>query len=561
MRPLARRPWRVDHEVADHQRGPRPLEAQVGQRHRAGFVCVGVAWLIAVASVGARSPATSTADSHAGNSALMPTIAHLPADGSVDTRASSTADDVAAQGSAGTTTVVKPVDWVALNPGFAGATFVNDPETCAQCHGDYVERYRGTTHGRLFERAPPAGTGDCESCHGPRSGHLEDVTVSLTIDPGSASASAVCLQCHDSGPRLGWKAGALTFSNHPDMRRFDVSDRRGHQVDVTVNLTPRGALAITGFIRHRDDDFASGVVPAQPLLGSGLADATASTPGDLGLLEDRRTSYGLDVFVQPNERASLNAFLNYDLGASVQRSLEYNENNKQNPSSIANAELGPWTRAASQWTADTDDRTWSAGLSSTLQVVPERLTLVADYTLSLATVDITYDGFGVTNFDGTPLPPKHQFAFSTPPPIRENLHAPGCASTCRSARSCSSPSTATRTSTSTTGSRDRASRGSSPWAPTRCCVTRRGRTSGATGFSRSARSWRQATARTSGSWASDTASETDSGDVRHGGWPASYRHPPNQGARPGVRATRVCPTSASCWARNRRRTCPRRASP
>mgnify|MGYP003410875645 CR=1 FL=1 len=28
----------------------------------------------------------------------------------------------------------KPVDWAALNPGFAGATFVNDAQTCQTCH-------------------------------------------------------------------------------------------------------------------------------------------------------------------------------------------------------------------------------------------------------------------------------------------------------------------------------------------------------------------------------------------------------------------------------------------
>jgi hypothetical protein len=129
------------------------------------------------------------------------------------------------------------------------------------------------------------------------------------------------------------------------------------------------------------------------------------------------------VFVQPHDRVTVNAFINYDKGTSFQRALEFNENNKQNPSTVALAELGPWTRAGSQWTADFDDRTWSTGLGGTFQLVPERLMLVADYSVSLADVDIEYAGFGVTNFDGTPFPPNHQFAFSSSPPtIRENLH-------------------------------------------------------------------------------------------------------------------------------------------
>ena len=51
---------------------------------------------------------------------------------------------------------------------------------------------------------------------------------------------------------------------------------------------------------------------------------------------------------------SFNAFLNFDQGTGLDRSLEFNENNKANPSAVATAELGPWTRATSQWTAERD---------------------------------------------------------------------------------------------------------------------------------------------------------------------------------------------------------------
>jgi MtrB/PioB family decaheme-associated outer membrane protein len=216
---------------------------------------------------------------------------------------------------------------------------------------------------------------------------------------------------------------ALTFDNHPDMRRFDVSDRLRRQFDVRINLTPHDLVALSGYVRYRKDDFDSDATPSQPLLGTGLADEQAVSPGDqLGRLDDTRTRYGLDVFVQPDPRVSLNAFLNYDKGTAHDRSLEFNENNKANPSAVANAELGPWTRASSQWAADHDDRTWSAGLGTTIALIPERLTLTADYALSLAGVDIAYAGYGVTNFDGTPFPPNHQFAFSTPSTINEDLH-------------------------------------------------------------------------------------------------------------------------------------------
>ncbi|MEW6321924.1 MAG: MtrB/PioB family outer membrane beta-barrel protein [Acidobacteriota bacterium] len=222
----------------------------------------------------------------------------------------------------------------------------------------------------------------------------------------------------------GFNNPALTFDNHPDMRRYDVSDRARRQVDFTVNLTPRDAVALSAFVRYRKDDFDSDVGPSQPLADTALAEAAATTPGDqLGRLEDSRLRYGLELYVEPNPRATFTVFVNYDLGASFIRSLEFNENNKANPSTIATAALGPWTRRGSQWSADTDDRTWSGGLGTTLQVVPDRATLMADYTMSLAAIDILYAGFGVTNWDGTPFPPNHEFAFpSNPPDIAEDLH-------------------------------------------------------------------------------------------------------------------------------------------
>lgn len=216
---------------------------------------------------------------------------------------------------------------------------------------------------------------------------------------------------------------ALTFDNHPDMRRFDVSDRARHEIDFRVNLTPRDLVAISAYARYRKDNFGSDVTPTQPLMDTTLADAAAATPGDqLGWLEDTRARYGVDLFVQPDPRLSLNAFVNYSNGTAFERSLEFNENNKANPGAIATAELGPWTRGSSQWTADFEDRSWSTGAGATFQLVADGASLSADYSASLSTVAIAYGGYGTANFDGTPFPPAHQFAFSSPPDVREDLH-------------------------------------------------------------------------------------------------------------------------------------------
>lgn len=216
---------------------------------------------------------------------------------------------------------------------------------------------------------------------------------------------------------------ALTFDNHPDMRRFDVIDRARRQIDVRIHLPARDRVALSGYVRYVNDDFDAGVAPSQPLLGTGLADQNAVSPGDqLGRLKQSRTRYGVDAFTEIRDGLSFNAFLNYDLGTAFDRSLEFNENNKANPSTIATDELGPWTRASSQWTADYDDRTWNVGIGTNWQIVPNKATLSADYMVSLADINIDYQGYGVTNWDGTPFPPNHQFHFSSPPTVSENWH-------------------------------------------------------------------------------------------------------------------------------------------
>ncbi len=213
-----------------------------------------------------------------------------------------------------------------------------------------------------------------------------------------------------------------TFNNHPDMRRYDVADRLRQQSDVTLTFAPIDTVSLSAYLRYRSDDFDTNVASVQPLAGTGLADAAARTPGtQLGWLTDERLRYGLDVFAQPTPRATFTAHIGLDRGTGSQRSLEYNENNKQNPSVVATSELGPWTRATSQWTTDYTDKTWSGGVGTRLDVVPERAYLIADYTWSLANVAIGYDGFGVRNWDGTPYAPNHQFAFSSPPDIREDF--------------------------------------------------------------------------------------------------------------------------------------------
>ncbi|MBI4204367.1 MAG: MtrB/PioB family outer membrane beta-barrel protein, partial [Betaproteobacteria bacterium] len=215
----------------------------------------------------------------------------------------------------------------------------------------------------------------------------------------------------------------FTFENHPDMRRYDISDRRRDRVDFTAALTTGGPFSLATTFTYWRDDFDADVEPEQPLLGRPVADSLATTPGDqLGLLRSEVRQFGLDLAYAPAGRISLNASLGYDAGESSQRGIEFNENNKQNPSAVATATLGPWNRASSQWTADFDGHTRYAGVGGTYDIVPGRVSLSANYTLSLSDIEIDYAGYGVTNFDGTPFPPDHEFSFQTPPPVRHDSH-------------------------------------------------------------------------------------------------------------------------------------------
>lgn len=98
------------------------------------------------------------------------------------------------------------VDWATLNPGFAGATYVKDKEVCSGCHEESAKTYQPTEHARLFQHGPKGElqARDCESCHGPRSKHVENPDASLALTAGQYSQA--CLQCHQEGPRMYWQS-------------------------------------------------------------------------------------------------------------------------------------------------------------------------------------------------------------------------------------------------------------------------------------------------------------------------------------------------------------------
>jgi len=164
-----------------------------------------------------------------------------------------------------------------------------------------------------------------------------------------------------------------SFEDHPDMRKYDLADRKRQRFDATVIVVPADAWSLSAGARIRSDDYDSDVEPSQPLASLSVVDRAAFTPGDqLGLLKSESRQVSADLAWSPSDRFGLSATYGFDVGESNMRSLEFNENNKKNPSAVNTAQLGPWTRKSSQWTADFEDRTHYAGFGGQVDLVPGR---------------------------------------------------------------------------------------------------------------------------------------------------------------------------------------------
>ncbi|MBM3906947.1 MAG: DmsE family decaheme c-type cytochrome [Gemmatimonadetes bacterium] len=101
------------------------------------------------------------------------------------------------------------VAWEKINPAFAGAKFVNDDKSCATCHDAVAHKFDGSAHAEYFKAGKTAVAGTCESCHGPRSKHVDDSKpVAEWKSLTKAQQSGICMQCHAGGSRLTYMTGA-----------------------------------------------------------------------------------------------------------------------------------------------------------------------------------------------------------------------------------------------------------------------------------------------------------------------------------------------------------------
>ncbi|MBI5286218.1 MAG: MtrB/PioB family outer membrane beta-barrel protein [Deltaproteobacteria bacterium] len=195
-----------------------------------------------------------------------------------------------------------------------------------------------------------------------------------------------------------------------------MSDRERNQFDASVVLTPLDPLNISLSYNYRKNDYDSGVSSTQPLAGVAVANAAAQagvTAGNqLGLLEDKRNAYSMNVGYTPVERLSLNAYASREEYEATQRGMAFDENNRITASF-------DWNAASKQWMATIDDKTNTVGLGVGFVIIPKKLNFVADYSYSYGTVEIDYSGYG----DGLALNSNtYYYAFTDPEKVSHRQH-------------------------------------------------------------------------------------------------------------------------------------------
>ncbi len=140
------------------------------------------------------------------------------------------------------------LDWATADPALADATFVANDTVCAECHEDYLAAYNKTRHARAFSSGV---TGSCESCHGPRSLHVEDPEREAKTwkELGTSVQSAVCLQCHDDGDRMHWAATIHSTSDVSCASCHMVMERGSNRALTIKEDTTQTCYACHGEVR------------------------------------------------------------------------------------------------------------------------------------------------------------------------------------------------------------------------------------------------------------------------------------------------------------------------
>jgi DmsE family decaheme c-type cytochrome len=148
----------------------------------------------------------------------------------------------------GATVATGQIDWGALDPALAGASYVRDDRLCADCHQEAVDAYAETRHARAFRLG--GADGSCESCHGPRSKHVEDPGDEIPfLQLPPAAQSAICQQCHQGGAQLHWPGSAHQHAELSCSSCHHVMERRSDRALLAREDTTETCMSCHGEVR------------------------------------------------------------------------------------------------------------------------------------------------------------------------------------------------------------------------------------------------------------------------------------------------------------------------
>ena len=221
------------------------------------------------------------------------------------------------------------------------------------------------------------------------------------------------------------------FADHPDLRRYDVSDRKQNELNFTASYAALNELDLSASFRYRNDDFDSKVIPVAPLKGTTVPlpnpdDANAQTPGQqLGLLKDKRQNITFSAHYLLSERWSIYIFADRENVVSDSRGMVYNENQRiepSNPGIQVPTQLGPWTDPDRIFNTKSEQRTNTVGVGIGYEIIPGRIRFATDFSISLTEVDLEYSGYGSDpEFLGRDWE-TFQFGFNDPGTIRHDQY-------------------------------------------------------------------------------------------------------------------------------------------
>ena len=109
--------------------------------------------------------------------------------------------------------------------------FMNIPDTCGRCHGDFLESYQHSSHSKMLRSRKQEAQGpNCVTCHGSLNAKILDIR----------NVRETCQQCHNSvsgnQPAIPDKAEHLLN---------DLNAIRGYQKYISRRANPEKALETT----------------------------------------------------------------------------------------------------------------------------------------------------------------------------------------------------------------------------------------------------------------------------------------------------------------------------